>query len=265
MINVKEIDWLGNSYVMPITVGGISYNTVEHAYQAAKFKDVEVKREIAKANTAKDARNLGRKNTNIRSDWNNVRRDVMAALIRKKFENEILADRLMKTGSESIIMEGYDDFWGTGRDGGGENTLGEILQEVRAEIQAINGFNSEEEDSSSEDNTPSLEEAILHNPDGELAIACQELFDAVKSVLSYVDKNDLDAEYIANHTGAPYNMIRAAIDSVKSAKAAVSNIESLLSSTDSDEEDEREDDHCSCDTCVCSSGCDDEDDDECFD
>ena len=50
-IVVGEVDWMRNDYPCDITVGKYTYPTVEHAYQAAKFKDQSVRPEILGAIT----------------------------------------------------------------------------------------------------------------------------------------------------------------------------------------------------------------------
>ena len=266
-IAVSEVDWLRNDYVKPITVGGITYNTVEHAFQAAKFTDVNIKQQIAAADL-REARRIGRRNT-PRSDWESVRVSIMKSLVRQKFSDDTLGQRLIGTNDDPIVMEGYDNFWGTGDDGDGDNTFGGILEEIRAELQDISGYDAGAgvvSDVKAE--APSLYEAILHNPDEDLATACQDLYESVRLVLKYVDKNDFDADFIASKTGAPRDLIGKAIDAVKEAQTSVSHIESLLTSTDDDDdsvEDEDDDEDCGeCDGSCCHDD-DEEEDDEYFD
>ena len=78
VVFVGDEDWLRNDYISPIKVGGITFTTVEHAYQAAKFTDRNLKLQIADALTVRDARKIGRQNSdNILDDWDNKRLQVM--------------------------------------------------------------------------------------------------------------------------------------------------------------------------------------------
>ena len=71
----------------------------------------------------------------LRDDWEDIKLYVMYRIVRRKFlENHDLAEKLIKT--EGLIEEGNhwgDQFWGVCR-GKGENHLGKILMQVRAEI-----------------------------------------------------------------------------------------------------------------------------------
>jgi predicted NAD-dependent protein-ADP-ribosyltransferase YbiA (DUF1768 family) len=61
----------------------------------------------------------------------------MRELLRQKFAKpSILADRLIDTGNCQLIEGNYwgDTFWGVCK-GKGENWLGKLLMEIRAEIQ----------------------------------------------------------------------------------------------------------------------------------
>src|SRR5271157_4592747 len=99
IIIIGNVDWMRNDYISDIKVGNITYRSVEHAYQAAKFKDVDTKKRIADALTVRDARQIGRNGT-IREDWESVKYIVMESLVRQKFTtNDILSDRLAKTGT----------------------------------------------------------------------------------------------------------------------------------------------------------------------
>ena len=235
-IIVGEVDWLRNDYISDIKVGNITYRSVEHAYQAAKFKDINTKKLIADAPTVRDARQIGRKGT-IREDWESVKYTVMESLIRQKFTtNDILSDRLSKTGTAEIVMEGYDEFWGTGRSGQGENSLGVILMAIRSEIQFISGHEDEPE-KEEEESAPTLKEAILSNPDEALADACQELYVGVKALMTLVDPADFDARFIQSRTGVSLGQAEDAIKKLQSMQSALTSMEDLLAS-EADEDDD---------------------------
>lgn len=128
--------WLSNFYPCLIEYEGTYYHTVENAYQAAKTLDKQMRLRIAAA-TPGQAKRLGRK-VALRSDWEVVKLEVMATLVRQKFSDPDLGRLLNDTGAAEII-EGNtwnDTTWGmVWRDGKwvGENHLGKILMEVRRE------------------------------------------------------------------------------------------------------------------------------------
>lgn len=131
-----EHDFLSNFHPSTISVEGNLYRTVEHAYQALKSPDEDVRKTIREAGTPSQAKKLGRCIL-IRNDWDQVREGVMLDLLRKKFENPFLAEKLLSTGDEELI-EGNnwnDTFWGVCR-GVGENKLGILLMQVRDEIRS---------------------------------------------------------------------------------------------------------------------------------
>lgn len=131
--------FLSNFFPSPIQFEGRNYGTVEHAYQAAKTLDKEVKEKIAKAKTPGDAKSLGRK-VKLRPDWEEVKLSIMYELVLSKFQTHTeLALQLLTTGA-SALEEGNtwgDRFWGK-VSGVGENHLGKILMQVREEIGATN-------------------------------------------------------------------------------------------------------------------------------
>jgi predicted NAD-dependent protein-ADP-ribosyltransferase YbiA (DUF1768 family) len=71
----------------------------------------------------------------LRKDWEGVKIQVMRDVLRLKFANPGLRDRLLETGDRELI-EGNtwgDTFWGVCR-GSGKNWLGQLLMELRGEL-----------------------------------------------------------------------------------------------------------------------------------
>lgn len=136
--------FLSNFAYSPVEALGMTFLTVEHAFQASKcperadeFRE-RTPEELAKGErnmTPGQAKRLGRR-VALRPDWNTVRLDVMASLVRQKFSREPFKSRLLATGDRELI-EGnwwHDRFWGV-CEGVGENHLGNILMKVRAELR----------------------------------------------------------------------------------------------------------------------------------
>lgn len=113
----------------------IKYPTVEHAYQASKTTDSNIRDIIRLAITPGIAKRYG-STVILRAHWDEIKLIVMENLIRQKFQNPTLASKLISTSGEELV-EGNtwgDTFWGV-CEGKGENRLGKILMKVRAEIQ----------------------------------------------------------------------------------------------------------------------------------
>lgn len=111
--------------------------TNEHFYQAAKALNVEDRALIMHADTAKDAKRLGRIVV-IRPDWDAIKETVMLDGLRTKFfSDENLAEMLLSTGDEELVeLNSWGDtYWGVHEPNGiGQNRLGALLMEVREEL-----------------------------------------------------------------------------------------------------------------------------------
>jgi hypothetical protein len=132
--------FLSNFSGFPTVLDGILCPTVEHAYQAAKTLDSEQRRYVLNAETPADAKKRGR-STTLRSDWEDVKVTIMYELVQIKFlRSRPLQNRLLATGDQTLV-EGntWDDrVWGAVWENGqwvGENMLGQILMQVRAELE----------------------------------------------------------------------------------------------------------------------------------
>jgi len=127
--------FLSNFYPIGIKMEGITYPTLEHAYQASKTLDKDERLMILFANTPGKAKRLG-KEVKIRKDWETTKVDVMKKLLKQKFSNPELKKILMETGDEKIIEgnEWGDTFWGV-CNGKGFNILGKLLMEIRDNIR----------------------------------------------------------------------------------------------------------------------------------
>jgi ribA/ribD-fused uncharacterized protein len=123
----------------PIELDGESWPTSEHYYQAQKFTDPEMQAKIRTAKKPIIAKNLAVKySRRMRPDWDAVKDDVMYRAVRRKFElHPSLRALLLATGEEELIESvPHDSYWGSGRDGTGQNKLGRIIERIRAELRA---------------------------------------------------------------------------------------------------------------------------------
>lgn len=129
-----QYGFLSNFYPSTVTLDGVRYKTVEHAYQAAKTLDKDERKKVRDADTAATAKKQGRK-LPIRPDWDNVKLAVMEDLLRQKFEEPELAKALCDTGTVELIEGNWwgDQYWGVCR-GKGFNHLGRLLMRIRGEL-----------------------------------------------------------------------------------------------------------------------------------
>jgi len=129
-----EFGFLCNFSTHGFQLDGRYWPTVEHYFQAQKFAGTEHEERVRLARTPKEAKNLGHtRKIAIRSDWENVKLDVMRAAVLAKFTtHSVLRDALLATGEEALVENAPSDyFWGCGALGTGKNMLGRILMETR--------------------------------------------------------------------------------------------------------------------------------------
>lgn len=129
--------FLSNFYLCTVTFQGRDYPSSEHAFQAAKTYDLSSKEMIRRATSPGDAKRMGRR-ARLRKDWEAVKIDVMRDVVRAKFSNPELGDRLLDTGDAELVEDAPwgDTFWGV-TNGKGLNWLGKILMEVREELKVM--------------------------------------------------------------------------------------------------------------------------------
>ena len=120
----------------------ISYPSIEHAYQAMKTLDFNLRTEIRNAPTAALAKKLGRKLT-VRSDWDSIKLAIMEKLLKVKFTPSTQLAKLLEETGDAELVEGNtwgDTFWGQCPYGTGYNHLGKLLMKVRAENRSKEAY-----------------------------------------------------------------------------------------------------------------------------
>lgn len=142
---VDEFFFLSNFYICDIEIteyatgepdGPVvfrNYKSVEHAYQAMKTDDINLRRSIASAKSPGDAKRLGRK-LKLKYNWEFEKNDVMMSLLIIKFTNidNDLLNKLIATRGFNLV-EGNtwnDTYWGM-YNGSGKNILGKMLMFLR--------------------------------------------------------------------------------------------------------------------------------------
>lgn len=127
--------FLSNFFSHEISIFGKSYPSIEHAYQAAKATTEEDSELIHYAPTAAAARKCGRR-IKVRDDWKSIKLSIMYALLRIKFSDPVLRDKLLDTDCAILIKGNWwgDIYWGVHK-GVGENWLGRLLMMLRANLR----------------------------------------------------------------------------------------------------------------------------------
>lgn len=133
-----ELEFLSNYYPVRIEYGGIVYPSTEHAYQAQKTNDPDLRLQISKA----PFKGIKRMVKDLRPDWEEVKVSIMKDLIELKFGP--LAQKLLDT-DPMYLEEGnywHDNFWGNCSCPRcstivGQNVLGKLLMKRREILKEI--------------------------------------------------------------------------------------------------------------------------------
>lgn len=126
--------WLSNFYYVDIHIDGKVYTSSEAAYMSRKTF-LESEKQMLTTLAPKEAKNYGQQ-VSLRPDWEEVKYDEMLKVIRLKFTDASLAEKLLSTGDLYLEETNHwgDTYWGV-CDGVGHNNLGKILMSVRDELR----------------------------------------------------------------------------------------------------------------------------------
>jgi ribA/ribD-fused uncharacterized protein len=133
-------EWLSNFYPAPIELEGLTWPSVEHFYQSQRFPGTDLAETIRAAEKPAKAKSLADGNKVLgRPDWAEVKLDIMRRALEAKFHQHAgLARQLVATGDEELLHQSKSDtFWGRTPDGQGENHLGRLLMELRAQHRLV--------------------------------------------------------------------------------------------------------------------------------
>ena len=120
------------------SLDGKWWATSEHFFQAQKFVGTPAEEEVRTAPTPREAAARGRdRRRPLRSDWEEVKDEVMKRAISAKFRTHSkLRAILLETAEQKLVENApHDAYWGCGSDRNGLNRLGQLLMELRAELQ----------------------------------------------------------------------------------------------------------------------------------
>jgi len=137
----EEWRFLSNFHLSHVTLDGEVYDSVEHAYQAAKTLNLKEREKFRYAGVEpRHAKKMGGA-LKLRPDWEEVKVAVMRDLLMQKFYPTVLRRKLLCTFTAELVEENnwHDCFYGvcdgTCKQGPheplGENNLGRLLMEVR--------------------------------------------------------------------------------------------------------------------------------------
>jgi len=134
--------FLSNFAPAQVSLDGMQFPTVEHAYQAAKTLDPQERERIMGASTPDLARKMGRK-LSQRPEWPEMKVKIMQDLVWQKFNGHPDLEKLLLATGGSELVEGntwHDNFWGDCRcsqcaAAPVQNWLGRILMEVRERLR----------------------------------------------------------------------------------------------------------------------------------
>lgn len=131
---------LSNFSAFTLMWKGIRFDTSEAAYHWEKFPDFERARlEILAAPSAHEAFKIADYyKPHRRPAWDAVKVDIMRGILRAKArQHEYVHRKLLATGDRELVENSWrDDFWGWGPNRDGQNMLGKLWMEVRAELRA---------------------------------------------------------------------------------------------------------------------------------
>lgn len=134
-----EYRWLSNFHLDTVNFQMIDFASGEHAYQAAKTADEEVKMLFTLLDTPRKAKNFGQE-VELIPNWDMLKKSYMFAVLVAKYKNPALQEKLLNTGSLYLEETNYwkDTFWGV-CDGVGQNNLGKLTMRVRDYYSSVLG------------------------------------------------------------------------------------------------------------------------------
>ncbi len=122
-----------------IELWGETFATVEHAYHASRILPGPEREAIKSASSPMNAWREGQKYKN-RPDLavpNFDKAATMEEIFRAKLtQHQDIADILRRSGNRGLHKVWDDAYWGTGKDGSGQNVMGKLWMKLRSELLA---------------------------------------------------------------------------------------------------------------------------------
>lgn len=135
---------LSNFSSFEVVWSGFTFKTSEHLYHWLRFTLSDkpgaqfVAGKVKNAKSAHDAFKLAQEQKSLQADnWNEVKVHFMREILRQKAaQHEYVARKLLATGDRELVEDSWrDDFWGWGPNRDGQNALGKVWMDIRAELR----------------------------------------------------------------------------------------------------------------------------------
>jgi ribA/ribD-fused uncharacterized protein len=148
--NEKPYGIFSNLYPSPVHFEGMLYPTAEHAYQSGKARKPEVREWILSAPTPALAAMAahGLYTWEVVPNWAEIKFDRMRRVLRAKFEQHqglrsiLIATHSARLVEAATVSNAVNRLWGE-VNGVGQNMLGIMLMELRAEFRAAERVKAE--------------------------------------------------------------------------------------------------------------------------
>jgi len=130
--------FLSNFAEVDVTLDGLTYPSIEHAFISAKSDDPDWKKMCSEDGYTASSLKKVAKTIPLAEDWDLKKLHIMANLLLQKFEREPFLSMLLETGDEEIVEGNYwnDKYWGYClKTKEGENVLGKMIMFVRGVMQ----------------------------------------------------------------------------------------------------------------------------------
>ena len=162
----EENLFLSNNYPQQLKYKDIVYNCAMNAFYAQLVSDELQKKVIASA-TPSRAHSMVENSTSKLELTESEQEDIMYDILKVKFTDEKLKHFLLETSDKQLVNEvNWEDLhWGIYQDKG-ENKLGELLMNLREEIQSSNVEELDTEDN--EDDLDSEEQVGEESEDDDV-------------------------------------------------------------------------------------------------
>ncbi|MDP4074237.1 NADAR family protein [Acidovorax sp. A1169] len=141
---------LSNFSAFTLDWRNLRFDTSEAAYHYEKFVGgaaccAGIAYEVLVAPSAHEAYKIAERNKeHRRPDWDAVKVDIMRTILRAKAnQHKYVRRKLLATGNRELVEDSWRDaFWGWGPNRDGQNMLGKLWMEIRAELRAQEGGNA---------------------------------------------------------------------------------------------------------------------------
>lgn len=129
-----EFGFLSLQFPVTIQLNGLEFPSALNAFHASKCPDPYHVRLFCDCDPL--VANEKSKGLPVFRDWKQKRDKVIEQILVQKFKDESLKDLLLETNFKKLVNANHwgDLYWGVDQNGNGENKLGKILEQIRADI-----------------------------------------------------------------------------------------------------------------------------------